>query len=142
MPEDEFQHFRDAQLPVYNDVVAELAAGRKRSHWMWFIFPQLQGLGRSEMAQRFALSSVDQARRYAADPELGRRLRQCAEIVNRIEAKNITDIFGYPDDLKFHSSMTLFVLASPGNSPFNSALTKFFGGKMDGRTIELLQGVP
>ncbi|MGA2245839.1 MAG: DUF1810 domain-containing protein [Verrucomicrobiota bacterium] len=140
MPQDEFQHFREAQLPIYNDVVAELADGRKRSHWMWFIFPQLQGLGRSAMAQRFALRSLDQARRYAADPELGRRLRQCTDFVNRAEAKSISEIFDYPDDLKFHSSMTLFALAAPGDSPFKSALTKFFGGKMDGQTIDLLPG--
>jgi len=138
MAGDEFKHFREAQALVYDEAVNELTAGQKRSHWMWFIFPQLLGLGHSEMARRFALQSLEQARRYAADPELGRQLRQCTELVNRVEHRRISEIFGYPDDLKFHSSMTLFALAVPEEPMFKSALANFFGGRMDPKTVELL----
>jgi uncharacterized protein (DUF1810 family) len=137
----EFGHFLEAQNAVYDDVVQELAAGRKQTHWMWFIFPQLQGLGRSEMAQRFALRSLDEAVRYAADPQLGARLRQCTGLVNQTKGGSISEIFGDPDDLKFHSSMTLFALAVPGDPIFKSALDKFFGGQMDHKTVALLETI-
>jgi uncharacterized protein (DUF1810 family) len=139
MLEDEFKHFRQAQDPVYDDVIDELAAGQKRSHWMWFIFPQLAGLGRSEMAQRFALQSLEQARRYAADPAVGRRLRECTGLVNKVQGRNASEIFGYPDDLKFHSCMTLFALAVPDEPVFQAAMQKFFAGQTDEKTIELLK---
>lgn len=139
MIEDEFKHFRQAQDPVFDDVIDELAAGRKRSHWMWFIFPQLAGLGRSERAQRFALQSLEQARRYTTDPELGRRLRDCTHLVNSAPARKISDIFGYPDDLKFHSSITLFALAAPDEPVFEASLEKFFAGERNENTIQLLK---
>ena len=140
MVEDEFEHFIVAQGPVYEEVVAELSAGQKRTHWMWFIFPQIQGLGQSSMARRFAIQSLEQARRYAQHPLLGPRLHQCTQLVTRVQGRQISDIFGFPDDLKFHSSMTLFALAVSDDPVFTLALEKHFGGKEDGRTIELLQG--
>ena len=138
MVEDEFVHFEATQAPVYEDVVAELQAGEKQTHWMWFIFPQFEGLGHSPMAQRFALHSLVEARRYARHPVLGERLRQCARLANQIEARNVSEIFGYPDDLKFHSCMTLFNLAVPDEPLFKLALDKYFGGKKDAKTMELL----
>ena len=139
MVSDEFKHFLEAQDPVFDDVVEELSQGQKRSHWMWFIFPQLLGLGRSEMARRFAIESLEQARDYAADPALGRRLRQCTQIVTQVQGRRVSEIFGFPDDLKFHSSMTLFALAVPEDPVFKSALEKYFGGEKDQKTIELLR---
>jgi len=113
MAADEFSHFLQAQDPVYDQVLQELSAGQKRSHWIWFIFPQLTGLGRSAMAQRFAIHALEEASRYAVDPVLGRRLQQCTQLVVQIEGRGISEIFGLPDDLKFHSSTTLFALAAP-----------------------------
>ena len=138
MPLDEFKHFLEAQEPVYADVIAELTAGQKRSHWMWFIFPQLLGLGHSEMARRFALRSIAAARCYAQQPELGRRLRQCTGLVNAVSNRGVSEIFGYPDDLKFHSSLTLFAAAVPDDPLFQAALRKFFGGRKDSQTLERL----
>jgi uncharacterized protein (DUF1810 family) len=138
MDGNEFKHFLQAQEGVYDRVVQELTAGQKRSHWMWFIFPQLLGLGRSEMAQRYGLQSLDEARRYAADPVLGARLRQCARLVTQVRGRGISEIFGFPDDLKFHSSMTLFALAVPNDPFFGLALEKYFGGKKDEKTLDLL----
>lgn len=138
MPQAEFEHFLAAQGPVYGDVIAELSAGKKQSHWMWFIFPQLVGLGHSHMAQRFALHSLDEARRYAQHPQLGERLRQCTKLVVQTENRNISGIFGYPDDRKFHSSMTLFHLAVPEEPLFKLALDKYFDGENDARTVALL----
>lgn len=135
----EFRHFVDAQDPVFDRVVEELSHGEKRSHWMWFIFPQLSGLGRSDMAQRFALQSLDQARRYAADALLGPRLRQCTRLVTQVKGREISQIFGFPDDLKFHSSMTLFALATPDDPVFGLALEKYFKGMKDEKTIWLLK---
>jgi uncharacterized protein (DUF1810 family) len=105
---------------------------------MWFIFPQLLGLGRSHMAERFALGSLDEARRYLAHPLLGERLRQCTRLVTNVEGRGVSDIFGYPDDLKFHSSMTLFALAAPQEPLFETALKKYFSGQKDLKTVELL----
>jgi uncharacterized protein (DUF1810 family) len=131
--------FLAAQEPVLAQVCAELAAGRKRSHWMWFIFPQLRGLGSSPMAQRYAIASLDEARAYLAHPVLGERLRRCTELVNGVEGRSIQEIFGYPDELKFRSSMTLFAHAAAGApEPFVSALAKYFAGEGDPRTRELL----
>jgi uncharacterized protein (DUF1810 family) len=132
------QRFVDAQAPVYSRVVEELRRGRKQSHWMWFIFPQIAGLGHSAMAQRFAISSNEEALAYLAHPLLGSRLRECTTLVNAAEGR-ILDILGSPDNLKFHSSMTLFNAVS-SDPEFSAALAKFFDGKADPRTLELLSG--
>jgi uncharacterized protein (DUF1810 family) len=134
----EFAHFVEAQEPVYEDVVRELRAGRKRSHWMWFIFPQLAGLAPSAMSQRYALDSTDAARRYLAHPLLGARLRECTQLVLDIAERSAEEIFGYPDYLKFHSSMTLFALSEPAEPLFQSALAKYSGGQRDANTLDLL----
>ncbi len=131
--------FVDAQASVYRNVLAELRQGRKRSHWMWFIFPQLAGLGHSAMAQRFALSSRDEARAYLGHAVLGPRLLECTALVNAVGGRTIHDILGSPDDLKFHSSMTLFSAVSP-NPEFTTAITKFYAGAPDRKTLELLDG--
>jgi uncharacterized protein (DUF1810 family) len=132
------QRFLDAQENVYSHVCAELQGGMKRSHWMWFIFPQLAGLGSSPTAQHFAISSLDEAKAFLQHPVLGPRLIECTELVNRISGRSIHDIFGYPDDLKFHSSMTLFSRAASGSTVFRQALQKYFQGRDDDRTLELL----
>ena len=117
--------FVAAQNPVFSAVCAELAAGHKQSHWMWFIFPQLRGLGTSPMAQRYAIGSLAEARAYLAHPLLGERLRTCTQLVNGVEDRTAQAIFGYPDYLKFRSSMTLFASAATGASePFDAALAK------------------
>ncbi len=118
------QRFVAAQQPVYATVVAELRAGRKRTHWMWFVFPQLEGLGHSAMAQRYAISSLDEAVAYLAHPILGPRLRECAAIVAGIADRSIEDIFGHPDDLKFRSSMTLFASVAPDDPIFAAWLER------------------
>jgi uncharacterized protein (DUF1810 family) len=133
----EFDHFVIAQNPVYDQVVRELAAGQKETHWMWFIFPQLDGLGHSPMAQCFALDDVDAARRYLAHEVLGPRLRECTQLTLNIRNRTAADVFGHPDDLKFRSSMTLFALCTPGNI-FDAALIKYFAGERDAKTLELL----
>lgn len=135
---DEFDHFLEAQQPVIDQVMRELAAGEKRSHWMWYIFPQVIGLGQSYLAQRYAIHSLEQARRYAAHPILNERLRQCTRLVWEVQNRNISDIFGYPDDLKFHSSMTLFASAVPDDPLFAFALDKYFAGRKDAKTLEIL----
>jgi uncharacterized protein (DUF1810 family) len=135
---NEFAHFLEAQQPVFDQVVRELAAGEKRSHWMWFIFPQVLGLGRSYMAQRYAIHSLDEARRYAVHPVLGERLRCCTRLVLEAQNRSVSDIFGYPDDLKFHSSMTLFALAVPDEPLFGLVLEKYFACSKDAKTLEIL----
>jgi uncharacterized protein (DUF1810 family) len=136
MPADvDLERFSAAQSPVYDQVLAELRAGHKRSHWIWFIFPQLAGLGHSAMARRYALASLAEARAYLAHPVLGARLRECSAIVEAIEGRSIEDIFGYPDDVKFRSSMTLFAQAAPGEALFQACLNKYFGGIPDRETL-------
>lgn len=140
-PSDPFdlQRFVDAQDPVYSKVCAELRAGRKTSHWIWFIFPQLRGLGHSPMASEFGIGSQQEAEGYLAHPVLGPRLLECTRLVNAIEGRSISQIFGYPDDLKFRSSMTLFAsVGSAGDPPFQYALEKYFGGERDPFTLERL----
>ena len=136
------QRFVDAQAGVFNQVLTELRAGRKRSHWMWFIFPQIAGLGSSDMAQHFAISGRDEALAYLAHPMLGPRLRECTELVNQVSHRTpdrtIAEIFGYPDDLKFHSPVTLFATVAPGEEVFRAALDKYFAGKPDPATIARL----
>ena len=135
----DLDRFLVAQEPVFARACAELAAGRKHSHWMWFIFPQLRGLGPSAMAERYALGSLDEARAYLAHPILGGRLRRCTELVNGLEGRSAQEIFGHPDQLKFRSSMTLFARAAPGASePFAKALAKYFAGEEDPLSRELL----
>ena len=132
--------FLSAQEAVYEQVLAELRAGRKRSHWMWFVFPQLAGLGRSPMAQRYAIASLDEARAYLAHPLLGPRLRECSALVLAVEGRDIHEIFGAPDDLKFGSSMTLFDAADPSEPVFRDCLHKYFGGRRDRETLVRIEG--
>src|ERR1700731_1414579 len=133
------QRFVDAQIPVYDKVCFELRDGRKKSHWMWFIFPQLEGLGSSQMARKFAISSLAEAAAYLAHPVLGPRLAECTRLINPVEGRPIEQIFGYPDDLKFRSSMTLFAHATPDNRVFLDALQKYFKGKFDAATLSRLK---
>jgi uncharacterized protein (DUF1810 family) len=135
----DLQRFLDAQAPVYPLVLAELRRGQKQSHWMWFIFPQLAGLGHSAMAQRFAITSRDEALAYLVHGVLGSRLRECTALVNAVEGRTIREILGSPDDLKFHSSMTLFGAVS-SDPDFAAAIAKFCGGKPDQMTLDLLRG--
>ena len=131
------QRFVDAQAGVYEQARDELREGRKRSHWMWFIFPQISGLGSSPTAVRFAISSLAEARAYLEHAVLGPRLRECTGLV-LAAGRSVDEIFGYPDDLKFHSSMTLFAEAGVENRVFVDALEKYFGGEPDGATLKRL----
>ena len=132
------QRFVDAQRGVYAQAETELRAGRKESHWMWYIFPQIKGLGQSAMAQKYAISSLAEATEYLSHPELGKRLRECTRLVIAIDDRSIEDIFGYPDHLKFHSSMTLFAHATQDNQVFMDALRKYYRSEFDHRTMKLL----
>jgi len=132
------QRFVDAQNPVFAQVCSELRAGRKSTHWMWFLFPQIRGLGYSPLARKFAISSLEEAKAYLDHPILGARLRECCRLVNLVEGRSIDEIFGYPDDLKFRSAMTLFAHAGPDNRIFQDALEKYFDGEDDPLTIERL----
>jgi len=134
----DLQRFVNAQAPVYDRVLAELREGRKRSHWMWFVFPQIAGLGSSPMAQRYAIASRAEAAAYISHSLLGLRLRECTRLVNAVESKAVHDIFGSPDDMKFHSSMTLFAEATRDNGDFRAALDKHFAGKPDAATLARL----
>ena len=138
----DLERFVRAQEPVMADVRRELAAGSKRSHWMWFVFPQLDGLGHSDMARRFAIGSLAEARAYLAHPVLGARLRDCAALVNAVPGRSAREILGSPDDLKFRSSVTLFAAAGPGEAVFAESLRRFFGGVPDPATLRLLEGRP
>jgi uncharacterized protein (DUF1810 family) len=132
------QRFEEAQRPVYKSVCNELAAGQKTSHWMWYIFPQLRELGRSDTARHFGIASVAEARAYWLHPLLGKRLKQCTQLVLAVEGKSAHDIFGSPDDLKFRSCMTLFKLAAPEEPVFDQALQRFYSGRADENTLRLL----
>ena len=133
----DLQRFVDAQDSVYANVCAELAAGRKRSHWIWFIFPQVAGLGFSAMAQRFAIGSRAEALAFLAHDMLGPRLLECTGLVMNVTGKTIHDILGSPDDLKFRSSMTLFAAVSD-NPLFTGAIAKYFAGAKDQATLDIL----
>jgi uncharacterized protein (DUF1810 family) len=142
MPDPDLVRFLDAQDEIYDQVVAELKVGSKRSHWMWFIFPQLAGLGRSATTQRYAIRDLDQARHYLADPILGPRLRQAIKLMIAQKAKSSLEILGSPDDLKFRSCLTLFREAASENSDralFAEALDQFYHGQANSRTLELLR---
>lgn len=131
--------FIEAQARVYKDVLAELRAGRKQSHWMWFIFPQLAGLGRSTTALHFSIASIDEANAYLTDPLLGARLEECTTLVLDVDGKSAEQIFGFPDWAKFRSSMTLFAEAATGRSLFHEALEKYYSGEPDAETLAILQ---
>jgi uncharacterized protein (DUF1810 family) len=134
----DLQRFIGAQQAVYATVLAELKRGRKRTHWIWFIFPQVDGLGRSSTAHEFAIKSRDEAIAYLATPVLGARLIECTKLVLAIPDKSAHDIFGSPDDMKFRSSMTLFD-AVDGGSLYRQALDRFFGGEPDQATLDILE---
>ncbi len=135
--------FVEAQQPIYQQARSELTEGHKRTHWMWFIFPQIAGLGSSETARRFAIADIDQAVAYLEHPILGPRLRECTALVNALPGSSADTIFGYPDNLKFHSSITLFDRAAamrehedPADRVFNHALRKFFNQAPDHATLK------
>ena len=133
------QRFVDAQAAVMDRVRAELRAGHKRTHWIWFVFPQTAGLGNSAMAMRYAIGSLDEARAHLAHPVLGPRLKECTQLVLAVQGRSIDAIFGHPDNLKFHSSMTLFAQAAPDERVFGDALVKYFGGERDAMTLASLE---
>ena len=136
--ESDLDRFVEAQQGVYAEALAELHAGRKRSHWMWFVFPQIAGLGHSAMAQRYAIASSDEAAAYLAHPLLGARLRECAGAVLAHDESSADEIFGHPDNLKFHSCMTLFADIAPDEALFQAWLDRFFDGRADPATLERL----
>ncbi len=139
----DLERFVTAQAPVIDTVLAELRAGRKRSHWMWFIFPQLRGLGQSSTAQFYGIASLDEARAYLAHPVLGPRLEACTRTVLAIADRSLHGIFGSPDDMKFRSSMTLFAVAAGDDGAlFRSALKRYCADQMDDRTLALLRTAP
>ncbi len=135
----DLQRFTSAQAPVYAQVRAELAAGRKASHWMWFIFPQLRGLGRSGMARHYGISGLEEAQAYWRHPQLGARLRECVALVQAVDGKTALQIMGAPDDVKLRSCISLFALAAPEEALFQQALDKYFGGEPDPQTLALLK---
>jgi uncharacterized protein (DUF1810 family) len=135
----DLQRFVTAQEPVYDTVLAELRAGRKRTHWIWFVFPQVRGLGRSATADRFGIASLAEARAYLEHPVLGPRLRECTRLLQRLEGRSAEEVFGFPDVLKVRSSMTLFArAAADDDTDFAAVLEKFYDGEQDPATVELL----
>ena len=134
---DTLDRFVEAQDGMYDDALAELGAGRKRTHWIWFIFPQLAGLGSSPTAQFYAIASLAEAKAYLAHPVLGPRLRECAQALLSIEGRSARDILGYPDDLKLRSSMTLFARAADDPALFQAVLARYYDGP-DPLTLKLL----
>ncbi|MGD1171577.1 DUF1810 domain-containing protein [Mycobacterium seoulense] len=134
----DLQRFVDAQAPVYPTVVDELRTGRKRSHWMWFVFPQLRGLGGSPTAVHYGISSLEEARAYLRHEVLGPRLRECTRLVNQVPGRSAGEIFGSPDDLKLRSSMTLFARATDDNEDFLALLDKYYGSQQDQLTLSRL----
>ncbi|CCQ15417.1 putative uncharacterized protein [Rhodococcus sp. AW25M09] len=138
MTEYDLQRFVDAQDPVWKAVTQELKAGRKQTHWMWFVFPQLTGLGRSATAQHFGIADLTEAELFLSHEVLGPRLRKAARLTVGVEGRTVDEIFGYPDNLKLHSSMTLFAEATEGESVFGEVVQKYFDGEFDGATLDLL----
>ena len=132
------QRFVDAQAPVYDEVCSELREGEKLGHWMWFVFPQIAGLGHSYNARVFAISSIDEARAYLRHPILGPHLIECTKLVNAVNGRSLQDIFGYIDSVKFCSSMTLFAHATEDTAVFSEALKKYCDGKYDDLTLKKL----
>jgi uncharacterized protein (DUF1810 family) len=141
--DDPFQlgRFLAAQAPIYNQALDELRQGQKRSHWMWYIFPQIDGLGHSATTRHYAIKSIEEARRYLAHPVLGPRLTECAEALLSVRGRSASQIMGYPDDRKLQSSMTLFeTVAGPG-SVFGRVLDRYYNGERDRRTLEILESL-
>jgi uncharacterized protein (DUF1810 family) len=141
----DLERFVEAQASIYEQARAELAAGQKQSHWMWFIFPQIHGLGSSPTARHFAISGLDEAIAYLNHPALGLRLRKCTGLIHALEGRSVSEVFGYPDDLKFHSSVTLFAEAARSNCTangddhvFQDVLNKYFTGEPDRATLARL----
>lgn len=134
----DLNRFVSAQDGVYDRVLAELRGGRKRSHWIWYVFPQIDGLGHSSTTKHYSIKSLEEARRYLDHPVLGKRLRECSEAVLEIQGRSVSEIFGYPDDLKLQSSMTLFEKAAGPDSVFERVLEQYFGGERDRNTLRLL----
>ncbi len=139
MDPHDLQRFVDAQSPIYGQTCAELRRGKKTSHFMWFIFPQVKGLGQSAMAQRYAIASRAEAIAYLEHPILGPRLVECTRLVIGVENRSLAQIFGAPDDMKFRSSMTLFAQVARDNRIFLEALEKYCGSELDQRTLQLLR---
>jgi len=135
----DLDRFLMAQRSAYDAALAELKQGHKQSHWMWFVFPQMRGLGSSLMAQRYAIGSREEAAAYLQHPVLGARLAECTAAALRHSAKTPSDIFGYPDDMKFKSSMTLFAAADGPGSLYQTAIDRFFDGESDEKTLALLR---
>ncbi|WP_152047303.1 DUF1810 domain-containing protein [Aureimonas psammosilenae] len=138
MSEFDLSRFLDAQAPVIEGAMEELRRGRKTSHWMWFVFPQIAGLGRSSIAQFYAIGSLDEAKAFARHPVLGPRLMHCTQLVNAVAGRSAHEIFGSPDDVKFRSSMTLFERAADDPRPFAEAIDRFFDGTRDEATLNRL----
>jgi uncharacterized protein (DUF1810 family) len=135
----DLQRFVAAQAPVIDTVLGELRAGRKRSHWMWFVFPQWANLGFSEMSRRYAIGSIAEAEAYLAHPLLGPRLRDCSQQVLELQGRTVAEIFGAPDDQKFWSSMTLFALVDATPGVFRGCLDRYFSGALDRRSAALVE---
>jgi uncharacterized protein (DUF1810 family) len=140
MPDDphDLARFVEAQAGDYDQGLAEIKSGRKRSHWIWYVFPQVDGLGFSSMSRRYAIKSVDEAKAYLAHPVLGKRLVEICEAALAVEGKSAHDIFGSPDDMKLKSCATLFASVSPSDSVFERLLDKYFQGERDGKTLKLI----
>jgi uncharacterized protein (DUF1810 family) len=136
----DLNRFVEAQAPVYRSVLEELRAGRKRGHWMWFVFPQLRGLGSSPVAVRYGISSLEEAGAYVDHELLGPRLRECTGLVNQVQGRSAAEIFGSPDDLKLRSSMTLFARATDDNGDFLELLDRYYDGEQDELTLKRLSG--
>ena len=139
-PDDQYDlvRFLDAQESAYQHALAELHGGQKRTHWMWYVFPEFEGLATSNTSKRFAIKSVEEANAYLAHPLLGPRLLECCEAIIKLERRSAAEIFGTPDDLKLRSCVTLFAHVSPGGSIFQKVLEKYFDGEPDERTLKLI----
>lgn len=135
----DLSRFTSAQESIYESALAELRNGRKRTHWMWYVFPQIDGLGRSTASKHYAIKSIEEARQYLNHPVLGKRLLECAKAVFAIEGRSISEVFGYPDNLKLKSSMTLFAYVADPYSVFSRILDKYFNGEQDTLTLQLLE---
>ena len=137
--DNDLRRFLQAQQNIYPQVLKELQNGKKTSHWMWFIFPQIEGLGHSSTAKYYSIKSIIEAKEYVAHPVLGKRLLKCIDIILNINSKTADEIFGYPDNLKLRSSMTLFNFAAPEHKVFGDLLKKYFAGEEDQKTLGIIK---
>jgi uncharacterized protein (DUF1810 family) len=137
--DNSLNRFLLAQQNIYTQVLQELRNGKKTTHWMWFIFPQIEGLGNSSTAKYYSIKNITEAKEYLAHPVLGKRLQECANILLNTNNKTVDDIFGYPDNLKLKSSITLFNFVAPEQKKFTAVLQKYFAGEQDKRTLEILK---